>query len=140
MQIVLNRVKYKKIVVFIILVLFSFLIIQTVNASKLEDNLDDTAKIGLGDGSNANSVPFNGMNPEKIIGRVIGIGLSFVGILFLGLLIYGGVTWMMARGNEEDVKKSMDLIQAAIFGIIIVLLAYAITVFITDAFIANKYE
>jgi len=133
----LKNNKYKKIVVFVILVLFSFTIIQIVNASKLSDNLDDTAKIGLGDGGGVDSVPFSGMEPAEIIGRVIGIGLSFVGILFLGLLIYGGVIWMLARGNEEEVKKAMDMIQAAIFGLIIVMVAYAITVFFSGAYILN---
>lgn len=38
--------------------------------------------------------------------------------------------WMTAAGNEEKAKKARQLIQAAIIGLIIVVGAYAITVFV----------
>ena len=65
-----------------------------------------------------------------MIGVIVGALLSFVGVLFLILMIYGGVMWMTARGNEQQVEKARSLIIAAIIGIIIVLAAYAITMFI----------
>jgi len=45
-------------------------------------------------------------------------------------MIYGGFIWMIARGNEGEVTKAKDLIQAAIIGLVVVLAAYAITQFI----------
>lgn len=64
------------------------------------------------------------------IGSVIGIVLSFVGVIFLLLMIYAGISWMTASGNQEKVTKAKDLIINAIIGLIIVLAAYAITSFI----------
>lgn len=61
------------------------------------------------------------------IGRIIGFILSFVGVVFLGLMIYGGFTWMLARGNDSEVSKAKGIIISAIIGIIIVAGAYAIT-------------
>ncbi len=74
-----------------------------------------------------------GMNVPEIIGRVVGVVLSFVGVIFLLLIIYAGFTWMLARGNEADVKKAKDLMYDAVIGLIIILAAYAITAFVGNA-------
>lgn len=60
-------------------------------------------------------------------GQIIGIALSFVGVLFLILMIYAGLLWMTAIGNEEKIKKAKGLLMDAVVGIIIVFSAYAIT-------------
>ena len=66
------------------------------------------------------------------IGKILGAGLSLIGVLFLILMIYAGFRWMLARGNEAEVEKAKRLIEAAIAGLIIVIVAYAITTFIGD--------
>lgn len=68
-------------------------------------------------------------------GSIIGIVLSFVGVIFLLLMIYAGLNWMTAQGSQEKVGKSKDLMTNAIIGLIIVLAAYAITSFVGDAII-----
>jgi len=70
-------------------------------------------------------------------GQIIGLVLSFVGILFLGLIIYAGISWMTANGNEQKVSSAKDMIINASIGIIIVLAAYAITTYIGN-FIVNS--
>ena len=70
-------------------------------------------------------------SPEVIVGQVINAVLSFVGVVFLALTVYGGMIWMTASGNEEKVKKGRAIIVRAIVGICIVFLAYAITYFIS---------
>ena len=69
-------------------------------------------------------------DPSPIIGSLIGTILAFVGVLFFILVIYGGLLWMTARGNEQQIEKAKNLIGSAIVGLIIVLSAYAITAFI----------
>ena len=64
------------------------------------------------------------------IGKFIGAGLAFLGVIFLILIIYGGFSWMTARGNEQEVTKAQGLIQQAVIGLIIVLMAYAVTAFL----------
>lgn len=64
------------------------------------------------------------------IGQVVGAILSFLGVVFLILMIYGGYIWMLARGNEQEAAKAKNIIKGAIIGLIIVLLAYIITVFV----------
>ena len=67
---------------------------------------------------------------QGTIGNVIGAGLTMVGVLFLVLMIYGGIIWMLARGNEQQSKKALDTIIAAVIGLVIVLGSYALTKFV----------
>jgi len=65
---------------------------------------------------------------------MIGFVLSFIGVLFLILTIYGGINWMTAGGNEQKVEKAKTIIINAIIGLLIVLSAYTITSFIGNQF------
>jgi len=82
---------------------------------------------------------FKDQNPQTDInfiqtktGQIIGTALSFVGILFLILVIYAGIMWMTAQGNEQKVTKAKDLLINSIIGLIIVFAAYAITAFVGE--------
>ena len=65
-----------------------------------------------------------------IVGQAISIVLSFLGIILLGLLIYGGFVWMTARGEEEEVEQAKQIITRAIVGMVIIMVAYAVSFFI----------
>ena len=77
----------------------------------------------------------------EMIGKIIKYILSFLGVIFLILMIYGGFLWMTAHGNEEQVKKAKALITNATIGLAIILAAYAITWFVVDRIVnATGYE
>lgn len=59
--------------------------------------------------------------------RLIKPALSLIGVLFFALMVYGGFTWMTARGNSKQVDKAKDIIVAAVIGAVIVSAAYALT-------------
>ena len=63
-------------------------------------------------------------------GQIVGTVLSFVGVLFLILMIYAGILWMTAVGNDQQVSKAKGLLINGVIGLIIVFAAYAITSFI----------
>lgn len=63
-------------------------------------------------------------------GRLAGYLLSFVGVIFFALTMYGGILWMTARGDAEQVKKAQELIKSAIIGLVVVFLSYAVTNFV----------
>lgn len=65
-----------------------------------------------------------------IVGKIITTALSLLGVIFLVLMIYGGFLWMTARGDEGQVTKAKDLMQAAIIGLVVVISAYAISYFV----------
>ena len=45
-------------------------------------------------------------------------------------MIYGGYIWMMARDNEQEVTRAKNLITAAVIGVVVIVLAYAISFFV----------
>lgn len=69
-----------------------------------------------------------------IVGTIINAALTLVGIIFLVLMVYGGYLWMTARGNSEQVDKAKEIIIGALIGLVVIMSAYAITVFVTSRF------
>ncbi len=68
-----------------------------------------------------------GGNIMNLIGNIIGGVLSFIGVIFFALMVFGGFMWMTARGKEEQTKKATGTVTAAVIGLVIVLSSYAIT-------------
>jgi cbb3-type cytochrome oxidase subunit 3 len=71
---------------------------------------------------------------QTTIGKTVGAILAFIGIAFFILVIYGGYLWMFSMGNEQTVAKAKQIIIAAFIGLVIVLMAYAITAYIGSQF------
>jgi hypothetical protein len=53
--------------------------------------------------------------------------LSLAGIVFFGLMLYGGWLWMTAQGNEEQTAKAKGIIISGTIGLVIILAAFAIS-------------
>lgn len=68
-----------------------------------------------------------------IIGAIIGVFLSFMGIIFLVLIMYGGYVWMTSAGNEQKVYQAKKIITNSIIGTVIIMSSYAITRFVFEA-------
>jgi len=67
------------------------------------------------------------------LGSVIGSFLAFLGVIFLVVMIAGGLMWMTAAGDEKKVGTAKSLLTGAVIGLIIVLSAYAITAYLGDS-------
>lgn len=65
-----------------------------------------------------------------LVGRIVAIALSFVGIIFFVLVLFAGLRWMTAFGNGEKVDQAKSIMEHAAIGLIIVLAAYAIATFV----------
>ena len=74
------------------------------------------------------------------LGLIVRIALSFLGVMFMILIIYAGFLWMNARGNETDIEKAQEIIRAAVIGLIIVVSAYSITYFVVPRVIDQVVE
>lgn len=77
---------------------------------------------------------------EVVAGKIIQGAMALIGVAFGILIIYGGFLWMTARGNEETVKKSINILQTAVIGFIIVVGAYAITNYVVDTVITSAFR
>lgn len=118
----------------IILATLVFLFVQPLMALAQTvdplDNLKNTAEKGglIKTGQEPTSL-------SKFIGNIIRAVLGFLGVIFFVLIIFGGFSWMTAAGNEEQVGKAKKIITNATIGLVIVVLAYALTSFVLDRLI-----
>lgn len=87
--------------------------------------LTDTAqKAGL---ISQNTAP---LSVSQIIGLIINAFLGLVGVIYLVLIIYSGVVWMTAGGNEETITKAKKKLVNATIGLILIFAAFIITNYI----------
>lgn len=66
------------------------------------------------------------------IGSMIGVLLSILGIVFLVIILYGGITWMTAGGEEANVKKGRHMIVEGAVGLVICLSAYSLSIYVVS--------
>ncbi len=111
---------FKKFIIFLTLVLTVFVPYTPILAQDY----------GVGDFSKASGYSTDTRDIYAIIDTVISAILGFIAILLFLLMLYAGVMWMTARGNDEKVQKAKDIIESAGIGLAIVLASYGITYFI----------
>jgi hypothetical protein len=70
-----------------------------------------------------------------VLGNIIAIALSLVGVFFFILILYAGIIWMTASGAAERVESAKKKMTSAAIGLVIVLSAYAISNFIFSSLI-----
>jgi hypothetical protein len=92
-----------------------------VHAAGLSGGLDSAAE-GTGLKTSNTDIP-------SIIGNIIGALISFVGVLLLLYLIYGGFLYMTAS-DKGGVEKALSVIKNAVIGIIIIASSYAIASYV----------
>lgn len=62
-----------------------------------------------------------------LISNLITFGTYIAGIALLGYLVYGGIMWITAAGNEDKIDSAQKTISNAVIGLIIVVVAIIIT-------------
>lgn len=62
----------------------------------------------------------------EVFGVIVFALLSYLGVIFTILIVYGGLRWMLARGNESEVLRAKGVIRHAVTGLIITLSAFSI--------------
>ncbi|MBI4435455.1 Ig-like domain-containing protein [Candidatus Uhrbacteria bacterium] len=70
-----------------------------------------------------------------IIARLIRTAISFVGVVAVVFLLYGGFVWMTAGGNADRLKKAKQIIINAIIGLLLVFASFAIVSFVLGALV-----
>src|SRR3989338_10222397 len=68
-----------------------------------------------------------------VIARLIRAAISFLGILVLGFILYGGFIWMTAGGDAERVGTAKRILTNAVIGLVIVFASFAITQFVLSS-------
>lgn len=90
---------------------------------------DETLRgLGLtGAAAGFGSVP---LTSAELIANVINAILLLTGIAFVIILVYGGILYLTAQGDEERVTKAKQMMANAVIGIVIIVAAYAGTTFL----------
>ncbi len=99
----------------------------TVNAQNLDvwgNTQNSYANIGLSD-----------TDPRDVVANVIKVVLGFLGTIAVVLIIVAGFQWMTAAGSEDKIAKAKKIMTAAVIGLVIVLMAYALSTFVINAII-----
>ncbi len=65
-------------------------------------------------------------DPRIIAASIIKVLMTFLGIIAVALIIWGGFKWMTAGGNDEQVDEARKIIVTAVIGLIIILAAWAL--------------
>lgn len=107
---------------FFLVVVCFFYLTDFVFSQNLYGATDSATKMGLKIDSDLVST----------IGNLIGVIFSFVSVIFFILIIYAGILWMTARGNDQQTDKAKQIIIGAVAGIILIVGAYSITNFVFD--------
>lgn len=63
---------------------------------------------------------------KTVVLRMVNYFLTFLGIVAVIMVIYGGVTYVTAAGNDDAIGKAKTIIMYALIGIIIILLSFAV--------------
>ena len=108
----------------------SVIFISPVLAAGALEGLKNTADKGYG------AIPFETSSPADIVGQIIGVVLSLIGVIIFAYLVYGGFLWMTAGGNSKKVEDAQGIIKNTIVGLIVVVSAYAIVSFVLKQLLA----
>lgn len=93
-----------------------------------EKNLQRDTKLGGYD-----NVATSG--PTVTAAKVINWLLTLLGAIAIALTVYAGMVWLLARGNDDEIKKAKDILAGSAIGLLIVLASYSITTYIFNSFV-----
>jgi len=71
-------------------------------------------------------------DPRLVIARIVRTGLTFIGVIAVIIIIWGGFTWMTAGGNDDKVGDAKKIITAGVIGLLIILSAWALATWAID--------
>ena len=67
---------------------------------------------------------------KQTVLNIVQLVLGLMTLIAVVLIIYGGFVWLTSAGNEDNIDKAKKIISAAAIGLVIILLAWAIVIFV----------
>jgi len=83
--------------------------------------------ISQGDNPQAVSTATGGQGSFRQLAlTIVNFFLTFLGLIAVVMIIYGGFLYVSAAGNQEKIESAKKIIMYAVIGIIVILLSFAI--------------
>ncbi len=135
----INKIKF----ILTLIIIFSLIIVwgratyarqeAPIYKDIIEQELEDAKEVGL-PGSEGYELTL-----LDRVAMVINRTLTILGLLFLIVIIVGGVKWMTAGGNESNIEAAKKILTAGIIGMIIIFLAYGISAFLFNVVFSDYW-
>ncbi|MFA5754491.1 MAG: pilin [Patescibacteria group bacterium] len=113
------------------LAILSFLVLPIFAMPALAQGDDPFGVNSVNNGINGTIA--SNVDPRTVVGRIINLALSFLGVIAVGIILLGGFKWMTAGGNEEKTSEAKQLLGAGVIGLVIILASWALATFIINA-------
>lgn len=113
-------------IVFPVVYLFSADASDGVRVAQIDKIQGAQGKFGIADGSNAAAL-------KTSVNSALNVFLGLVGIVAVAFLIYGGVQYITAAGDDSKAEKAKKTIMYAIIGLIVIGLSVIIVNFVITA-------
>ena len=87
-------------------------------------------------------IGLGGADLKDTVINIIQLVLGLMTLIAVVLIIWGGFLWLTSAGNEDRIDKAKKTISAAAIGLVIILLAWAIVLFVarTTANVTQETE
>lgn len=116
--------KAKSLLLMLVLITAAISSFLTAPAQALDIGLDYAGNLPLQNSTET--------DPRNMAVDIIRYLMTFLGIIAVAIILYGGFLWMTAAGNEDKVDKGKKAIIAGAIGLIIILAAFAIVTFVVS--------
>ncbi len=107
---------------------------QTLPFDPTTSDVDNTVALDPSDlpsaGDEDEGLDLGHADPFSVAVSIINTLLTLLGLVFMLLMLYAGLTWVLARGNEEGITKAKDTLKRSVIGLTIILGAYALANFV----------
>ncbi|NCN25895.1 hypothetical protein GW935_04605 [Candidatus Falkowbacteria bacterium] len=137
----INKTKLTKILIIMTVLIIPavlWLIKPAVAQAQTDSNLNVWGDLFSPEGVGFNAINQTGLgkaDPRVIAGGIIQVILGFLGLLTVILMLYGGFLWMNSKGDPKKIEIAQALIRNAVIGLIIILSAFAIALYVTRVLI-----
>lgn len=88
----------------------------------------DTSTLGVN--TVDQSIALGGGDIRVVVVRIINTALGLLGIIAVGIVLYGGFVYMTAGGEDDKISTAKKILTNGLIGLVIILSAFAITRFV----------
>ena len=88
--------------------------------------------------SKTSEMPSTLFGNTGIFTQIVSVMLFLVGVLSVVMLIFGGLRYIISRGESKAVESAKNTILYAIVGLIVAIMSYAIVNFVVNSFTGSN--